>query len=95
VAQQFGKKPNFGGASGHGDRTAGQADFKHGTWLRVRETGKKKCRGSMGGAGGTSETLRPRRAIHAANVGYLMPHCLANVGALRLLASKAARTSRL
>jgi len=30
--------------------------------------------------------------IHAAKVGYLMPHCAANEGALRLLDSSAART---
>ena len=35
----------------------------------------------------------PREATHAASVEYLMPHCRAKSGALRLLDSKAHRTS--
>jgi hypothetical protein len=41
------------------------------------------------------DELRFRPASQAAKVGYFTPHCIAKAGALRLLHSKASRTSRL
>lgn len=82
MAQEGGDEADLVGAGDTGDGSAGQVDFQGGRAGFRGEFGDEEG-GRAFGAGLDSSRFRP--AIHAAKAGYLMPHCRAKSGALRLL----------
>ena len=87
LAQQGGKQADLFCVRSTGKSPAWQLN------LQDRRAGLFRDLGNEEGGRVFPGGPRFRAAIHAVKVGYLMPHCRANTGALRLLDSKAATTS--